>query len=132
MSELKKTRIDKWLWATRWFKTRTLATEVCNSGKIKIDNNSVKASFQVRVGQLVEIKKNHIRYTVQVNRIIEKRVGAPLAQACYTDLTPPEEKETGNSISWFNNFEVRDKGIGRPTKKDRREIERFKTDIEDE
>lgn len=133
MSELKRTRIDKWLWATRWFKTRTMATDACNSGKVKMNDKNVKASTMVEVGQQVMVRKNNIRYTLQVERIIEKRVGAPIAKESYIDLTPPEEKEAGKSISsWFNKFEVRDKGAGRPTKKDRRDIERFKIDNEDE
>lgn len=132
MSELKKTRIDKWLWATRWFKTRTMATNACNSGKVKMNDKSVKASTIVEVGQQLVVRKNNIRYTLLVEKIIEKRVGAPLARECYTDLTPPEEKEISKSISWFNKFEVRDKGVGRPTKKDRRDIERFKIDQDDD
>lgn len=132
MSALKKTRIDKWLWATRWFKTRTMATDACNSGKVKVNDQTVKPSYQIEVGQQIVLRKNHIRYTIQVESIIEKRVGAPIAQACYIDLTPPEEKQQNQTTSWFNKFETRDKGIGRPTKKDRRDIQKFKDDWEQE
>lgn len=131
MSELNKTRIDKWLWATRWFKTRTMATDACSSGKVKVDGQNVKASFQVVPGQTIVFTKNGMRYTVKVESIIEKRVGAPQAQACYIDLTPPEDKERFASAFRIN-FEIRDKGIGRPTKKDRREIDKFKDELDDD
>lgn len=131
MSELIKTRIDKWLWATRWFKTRTMATDACSSGKVKVDGQNVKASFQVQEGHTIVFSKNGLRYTVQVQKVIDKRVGAPQAQACYLDLTPPEDKERFASAFRIN-FEIRDKGVGRPTKKDRREIDKFKIDFEDE
>ena len=132
MSELTKTRIDKWLWATRWFKTRTLSTEICSSGKVKVNGTNVKASFQVQIGQTITFPKNGIRHTVKVEGIIEKRVGAEIAQKCYTDLTPPEINQKQAS-AFHPHYEIRDKGIGRPTKKDRRDIERFKTgDSEDD
>ncbi|MCO5232361.1 MAG: RNA-binding S4 domain-containing protein [Chitinophagales bacterium] len=130
MSELAKTRIDKWLWATRWFKTRTLATDACSAGKVKVEGQNVKPSFQVQVGQVIVFQKTGIKYTIQVENIIEKRVGAPQAQTCYIDLTPPEDKERLGS-SFTHHFEIRDRGIGRPTKKDRREIEKFKSKEED-
>lgn len=130
MAELTKTRIDKWLWATRWFKTRTLATDACSSGKVKVDGQNVKASFQIQIGHTVVFQKTGLKYTVKAEKIIEKRVGAPEAQACYTDLTPPEDKERLAS-AFVQHFEIRDRGIGRPTKKDRRDIEKFKTNEED-
>jgi ribosome-associated heat shock protein Hsp15 len=125
MSALEKIRIDKWLWATRWFKTRSLATEACQSGKVKVDGNAVKPAFMVQPGDIIHITRAGIRHTIRVENLIEKRVGAPAALLCYTDLTPPEEKEKFNP-SFFYHFEVREKGVGRPTKKERREIERFK------
>ncbi|MCO5247986.1 MAG: RNA-binding S4 domain-containing protein [Chitinophagales bacterium] len=131
MSELSKTRIDKWLWATRWFKTRTLATDICSSGKVKVEGVSVKASFQIQIGQSITFPKNSIRHTVKVERIIEKRVGAEIAQKCYTDLTPPELTQKQAS-AFLTNFEIRDRGVGRPTKKDRRDIEKFKSWDEEE
>lgn len=131
MSELVKTRIDKWLWAARWFKTRTMATDACSSGKVKVDGQNVKASFQVQIGHTIVFQKTGLRYTVKVEKIIDKRVGAPQAQECYTDLTPPEDKERFASAFRLN-FETRDKGIGRPTKKDRRDIEKFKDDLDDD
>ncbi len=131
MSELNKTRIDKWLWSTRWFKTRTMATDACSAGKVKVEGQNVKPSFQVQVGQTIVFQKIGFKYTVQVEKIIEKRVGAPEAQACYTDLTPPEDKESQASAFRID-FEIRDKGVGRPTKKDRRDIELFKNENDEE
>ena len=128
MSELQKIRIDKWLWAVRLYKTRTLATEACAIGKVKIDSESVKASYLLKVGQTIHINKQGEKWTIKPVTLIEKRVGAPLAATCYEDLTPPEEKNKLLFPATF--YEVRDRGIGRPTKRDRREIDKFK-DIDD-
>ena len=128
MSELDKTRIDKWLWAVRIYKTRSLATEACAAGKIKINGESVKASYLLKPGQSIQLNKQGEKSTFKVIKLIEKRVGAPIAIACYEDLTPPEEKNKLLFPSVF--YEVRDKGSGRPTKRDRREIDKFK-DIDD-
>ena len=128
MSELDKTRIDKWLWAVRIYKTRSLATEACAAGKIKINGESVKASYLLKPGQTIQLNKQGEKSTFKGIRLIEKRVGAPIAIACYEDLTPPEEKNKLLFPSVF--YEVRDKGSGRPTKRDRREIDKFK-DIDD-
>jgi ribosome-associated heat shock protein Hsp15 len=128
MSELDKTRIDKWLWAVRIYKTRSLATEACAAGKIKINGESVKASYLLKPGQTIQLNKQGEKSTFKVIKLIEKRVGAPIAIACYEDLTPPEEKNKLLFPSVF--YEVRDKGSGRPTKRDRREIDKFK-DIDD-
>ena len=128
MSEIQKTRIDKWLWAIRIYKTRTLASDACAAGKIKIDGDSVKASYLLKVGQTVHINKQGDKLVLNSIKLIEKRVGAALAIECYEDLTPPEEKEKLKFPAIF--YEVRDKGVGRPTKKDRREIDKFKDDDE--
>ena len=128
MSEIQKTRIDKWLWAIRMYKTRTLASDACAAGKIKIDGDSVKASYLLKVGQTVHINKQGDKLVLKSIKLIEKRVGAALAVECYKDLTPPEEKEKLKFPAIF--YEVRDKGVGRPTKKDRREIDKFKDDDE--
>lgn len=128
MSELDKTRIDKWLWAVRIYKTRSLATEACAAGKVKINGESVKASYLLKPGQTIQLNKQGEKSTFKVIKLIEKRVGAPIAIACYEDLTPPEEKNKLLFPSVF--YEVRDKGSGRPTKRDRREIDKFK-DIDD-
>jgi ribosome-associated heat shock protein Hsp15 len=124
MSDTQKIRIDKWLWSVRFYKTRTLATEACSAGKIKIENENVKPAYMLKVGQIMQINRQGEKLTIKSIKLIEKRVSAPLATECYKDLTPPEEKNKLNFPSAF--YEVRDKGIGRPTKKNRRDIDKFK------
>lgn len=124
MSEILKMRIDKWLWSVRMFKTRTLATEACAAGKIKIDGESLKASYLLKIGQTIHINRQGEKTILKAVKLIEKRVSAPLAVLCYDDLTPPEEKNKLQFPSVF--YEVRDRGIGRPTKRNRRDIDKFK------
>lgn len=122
-----KIRIDKWLWTVRIFKSRTLATESVKGGKVKINGQSVKASYQVQRGEIIEVKKNGFAFQFRVKDILKSRVSAPLAQACYDDITPAEELNKYND--WFIGKgapERRDRGAGRPTKRERREIEGFK------
>lgn len=125
--ETEKTRIDKWLWAIRFFKTRTLASDACSGGKVKINGINAKPSTLVKFGDEVQCKKDHINYVLKVERIIEKRVGAPIAVTCYLNLTPEEELKKFEN--WFNGLpqtEYRERGSGRPTKKERRELDEFK------
>jgi len=124
MSEIQKIRIDKWLWSVRIFKTRSLASEACTAGKVKIDGENMKAAYLLKIGQTVHVNKQGDKSIFKVVKLIEKRVSAPLAAECYEDLTPPEEKNKLHFPATF--YEVRDRGIGRPTKKDRREIDKFK------
>lgn len=122
-----KVRIDKWLWAVRIFKSRTLATDACKSSKVKVNETNVKPSFSVQRGDTVQVKKNGFDLTYKVVDLLAKRVGAPLAVKCYEDLTPAEE--LNKYENWFvgkSSPERREKGTGRPTKRDRRKIERFK------
>lgn len=128
MTEILKLRIDKWLWSVRMYKTRTLATEACAAGKIKIEGESIKASYLLKIGQTVHINRQGEKTILKAIKLIEKRVSAPLAIVCYEDLTPPEEKNKANFPSVF--YEVRDRGVGRPTKKNRRDIDKFKDDDE--
>ncbi len=124
MAELQKIRIDKWLWAVRIYKSRSLAAEACGAGKIKIDGESVKAAHPLKVNTILIISKEGDKLKLNVIKLIDKRVSAPLATLCYEDITPPEEKDKLRFPGVF--YEVRDKGSGRPTKKERREIDRFK------
>lgn len=121
-------RIDKWLWSVRIFKSRTMATDACKSGKVSIgDSADSKPSAMVQVGDLVQIKKNGFNFQFKVLELIEKRVGAPVAQTCYEDKTPPEE--LNKYQSWFigkAGVERRERGAGRPTKHERRQIDSFK------
>lgn len=126
--ELKKVRIDKWLWAVRIFKTRTLATETCKKSNVKINDKSVKPSYLLTVGETVGVHKNGFNLTYKVTGLLAKRVSATLAQECYEDLTPASELNKYNE--WFVGKarpEMREKGTGRPTKRERREIDEYKS-----
>jgi ribosome-associated heat shock protein Hsp15 len=126
--KMEKVRIDKWLWSIRIFKSRTLATDACKGGKVKIDGESVKPSYMLAKGEEVTVKKDGFNFVYKAVDLIEKRVGAPIAVTCYEDVTP--EEELNKYKAWFENSskisEVRERGTGRPTKKERREIEKFK------
>ncbi len=124
---LKKVRIDKWLWSVRIFKSRSLATEACKSGKVKINGLTIKPSYLLQREEVLEVRKNGFNFIFRVVDLLEKRVAAPLAQSCYEDKTPADE--LNKYKNWYigkGKPEVRTKGTGRPTKKDRRKIDRFK------
>lgn len=127
-SVIEKVRVDKWLWAIRFFKSRSQATEACKEGKITLDEQVLKPSHSVVIGDQLTVKKNGIFYSLEVVQLIEKRVAAPIAQTCYIDHTP--ESELRKFDDWYlarsGRGEFREKGLGRPTKRDRREIERLK------
>jgi len=118
-------RIDKWLWAVRLFKTRSQAGEACKGGKVKIGGQSAKASREVKVDEIIEIQLQHIKRKVKVIKIVKNRVAAKLVPDLLQDLTPTEEYEKLEMMR-FLNTEKRDRGIGRPTKKDRRTISKLK------
>ena len=123
-----KVRIDKWLWSIRIFKSRTLATDACKGGKVKVKGDTVKPSFLIAEGDVAAVKKDGFTFEFKVLQAIEKRVGAAIAVTCYTDVTPAAERDKYNA--WFQNAsptsEKRDRGVGRPTKKDRRELDDLK------
>ncbi|MCO6485805.1 MAG: RNA-binding S4 domain-containing protein [Saprospiraceae bacterium] len=127
-----KVRVDKWLWAVRLFKTRTQATDACKAGDILMADLHLKASHQVKPGDILTVRKNGIHHIIEIVRLLDKRVGAPVAQECFLDLTP--EEELRKFESWFaaktGKPEFREKGSGRPTKKERRLIDAFK-DLDD-
>lgn len=128
---LTKVRIDKWLWSVRIFKSRTMATDACKSGKVKIKEVNVKPSYLLQVGELVEVRKNGFNLKFKVNTLLEKRVSATLAAPCYDNLTPEEELNKYND--WFigkGRAEVRAKGEGRPTKRERRVLDKYKKDFD--
>lgn len=127
MATLSKVRIDKWLWSVRIFKSRTQATDACKAGKVKINGSSVKASTYVEVGNMLEVRKNGFDMIYEVKKLIEKRVSATLAEPCYVNLTPAEE--LNKYSAWYigkSGAEKRAKGEGRPTKRDRRTLDKFK------
>lgn len=127
-SNLEKVRVDKWLWAVRIFKSRTLATSACKSNKVSIDGVPIKASYTVERGMTLEVKKEGYNMVYKIVDLLEKRVSAKLAEPCYENLTPKEELNKFKDWYLFNsgNLEVREKGLGRPTKRDRRNIDKFK------
>lgn len=118
-------RIDKWLWSVRLFKTRSLATEACKSGKISFNGQSVKPSKEVKIGDVIEVRRDIVNMTVKVLALSEKRMGAALVENFMKDLTPKEEYDKLTIIK-SSKFEYRDRGIGRPTKRDRRNLTNFK------
>jgi len=119
-----KVRIDKWLWAVRIFKTRSLATDACRNGKISINGQLVKASREVKPEDEISIRQQQMTKTVKVTALLEKRVSAKLVAQFMEDLTPASEYEKVETIRAVS-FIYRPKGQGRPTKKDRRDIEKF-------
>jgi ribosome-associated heat shock protein Hsp15 len=123
------TRIDKWLWAIRIYKTRTLAADACKAGKIKIDGVAVKPSREVKLMDEITISQGQLIRTMRVKSLIHNRVSAKLVPEHAEDLTPPEEYEKLKLIQEING-EHRDRGIGRPTKKQRRLIDLLKEDKE--
>lgn len=126
---LQKVRVDKWLWSVRIFKSRTMATDACKSGKVKVNGTNVKPSYLLQREELVDVKKNGFDLQFKVIDLLQKRVGAPIAQKCYEDLTPQEELDKYKD--WFvgkGASEKREKGAGRPTKRERREIDGYKGD----
>ncbi len=115
-------RIDKWLWAARIYKTRTLATDACKNGRITINGALAKPSRTVKAGDAVSVKKSPITYTFRVRQPIEKRVGAKLLPDILENITPPEQYEI-LEMSRISGFVDRARGTGRPTKKERRALD---------
>ena len=121
-SNMADTRIDKYLWAIRAFKTRTDATDACKGGKVKIAGVNAKPSKEVKPGDVLQVKKGTVTFTYKVLQPLERRVGAKLVPEYALNLTPEAELEKLRApVETF--FITRDRGAGRPTKKDRREIE---------
>ena len=117
-------RIDKWLWAARIYKTRTLASDACKNGRITINGALAKPSRTVKVGDQVGVKKSPITYSFRVLQTIEKRVGAKLLPEVFENVTPPEQYEL-LEMNRISGFVDRARGTGRPTKKDRRALDDF-------
>ncbi|ERJ58613.1 RNA-binding S4 domain-containing protein [Sphingobacterium paucimobilis] len=121
-SENEKLRIDKYLWAIRIFKTRSLATEACKAGRVKLNGANVKPSYVVKVGETYTIQKGIEKKVVLVTGLLERRGDAKTAAEHYIDKTPIEETY-GFKSTFHAPILKRDRGTGRPTKKDRREID---------
>jgi ribosome-associated heat shock protein Hsp15 len=117
-------RIDKWLWYVRIFKTRSMATDACNAGKVKMNGTNLKPSKEVKSDEVFNIKIGQLDKTIQVIAAPKNRVSAALVPNFYLDLTPEEEYNRVKSLR--TTFEYREHGEGRPTKRDRRQIEYLK------
>lgn len=117
-------RLDKWLWAVRLFKTRTIAIEACKKGRISIKGVPVKASRMIKVGDVVEVRKPPVTYSFEVLQLSERRMGAKLVPEYMKNVTPPSQLEI-LELSRLSGYEGRARGTGRPTKKDRRDLEQF-------
>ena len=117
-------RLDKWLWAARIYKTRTLAADACKNGRVTINGAQVKPSRVVKVGDEVGVKKSPITYTFRVKQAIEKRVGAKLLPDVLENITSAQQYEL-LEMSRISGFVGRARGTGRPTKKERRALDEF-------
>ncbi|WP_434504083.1 RNA-binding S4 domain-containing protein [Prevotella sp.] len=117
-------RIDKWLWATRVFKTRSLAADACKNGRVTINGINVKPSHTIKAGETVSVKKSPITYSFKVLKCIEQRVGAKLLPEIYENVTDAKQYEL-LEMSRISGFIDRSRGTGRPTKKDRRALDSF-------
>ena len=118
-------RIDKYLWCIRYYKTRSIATTACKKGHIKINGDVVKPSREVYTLDIIELRKDQINYKLTVNDIPESRISAKLVDIYRTDITPKEQFEARELLKYSKDY-YRKKGVGRPTKKDRRDIDDFK------
>jgi ribosome-associated heat shock protein Hsp15 len=116
------TRIDRWLWAIRLFKTRSDATAACRGGHVRVNDTVAKPATPVRVGDRVHARVHDRDRVLEATRIIDKRVGAPVAAECYTDHSPPPPSRDEPAQPF-----ARDRGAGRPTKRERRELDRFRS-----
>jgi ribosome-associated heat shock protein Hsp15 len=123
MSEV---RIDKWMWATRIFKTRTIATEACKKNRVMINDVPVKPSRMIKVGDIISVRRPPVTYSFKVLDVTVNRIGAKLVSNYLENITPPEQYQI-LELQKISGFVDRARGTGRPTKKDRREIDGFST-----
>jgi len=121
-------RIDKWLWAVRLYKTRTIATEACNKGRITINGVACKPSRMLHVGETVEVRKPPVIYSYRALELTGNRLGAKLVPQYLEDVTKPEQLEL-LEMNRISGFVDRARGLGRPTKKERRELDSFTEDV---
>lgn len=122
-------RIDKYLWCMRYYKTRSLATIACKKGHVRVNGDQVKPSRDVYPTDEVQLRKDQINYTFTINDLPPNRVGAKLVDIYRTDTTPKEAFEAQELLKYSKDY-YRKKGTGRPTKKDRRDIDDYQDEIE--
>ena len=120
-------RVDKWLWAMRVFKTRTIATDACKKGRVTMGGTAVKPSRTIKPGDVIDVKKPPITYTFRVKAVTGNRLGAKFVPEYLENITPQSQYEL-LEMTKISGFVDRRKGLGRPTKKDSREMSRFKED----
>ncbi|MAB39950.1 MAG: RNA-binding protein [Aequorivita sp.] len=124
-------RIDKYLWAVRYLKTRNMATQACKKGSVRVNGDIVKPSRDVYPGDVINIRKNQITYELEVLDLPASRVGAKLVDLYRIDTTPKEAFQTNEMLQYAKTY-YRKKGVGRPTKKDRRDLDDFTESTDDE
>ncbi len=117
-------RIDKWMWAVRIFKSRTIAVEACKKGRVMVNNQLAKASRNIKVNDVIQVRKPPITYSFKVLQLTERRMGAKLVPDFMENVTTPDQYEI-LEMNKISGFVDRAKGTGRPTKKDRRSIDEF-------
>ena len=120
-------RVDKYLWAMRIYKTHSIATDACKCGRVKMNGTEVKPSRMFHVGDVFTVRKGPITYTYRILQLWGNRLGAKMVPSYLEDITPPEQLEL-LELARYAAQSGRDRGTGRPTKKDRREIEQFFSD----
>ena len=128
---MNEARIDKWLWAARIFKTRTIAADAIKNGRVTIQGVNVKPSRMVKEGEVVSVRKPPITYSFKILKTIEQRVGAKLLPEIYENVTPSDQYEL-LEMNRISGFVDRQRGTGRPTKKERRALDEFLFDVDED
>jgi ribosome-associated heat shock protein Hsp15 len=121
MDPLPSARVDSWTWAVRLFKTRSLATAACRAGHVRVNGDRAKSAQPVKVGDEIRVRVDGFDRILVVSRVVAKRVGATVAAECYLDKTPPPPPREEVAL-----VPLRDRGAGRPTKRERRDIEKLR------
>ncbi|MDR2683010.1 MAG: RNA-binding S4 domain-containing protein [Dysgonamonadaceae bacterium] len=125
---MNEVRIDKWMWATRIFKTRTIAVEACKKNRVVINDVAVKPSRMIKAGDVIQVRKPPITYSFKVLDLTQNRIGAKLVPHYLENITPPEQYEI-LELHQISGFVDRARGTGRPTKKDRRDLDSFQSPV---
>lgn len=125
---MEEVRVDKWLWAVRVFKTRSIATEACKKGRVSIGGVTIKPSRTIRIGEVITVRKPPIEYSFRVLQLLASRVGAKRVAEFMENVTPQAQYEL-LELQRVSGFVDRAKGLGRPTKKDRRDLDQFAEDL---
>lgn len=128
---MEEVRIDKWLWAVRIFKTRTVASEACKKGRVLIGETAVKPSRNIRTGEVIQVRKPPVTYSFKVLALSDKRMGAKMVSQFMDNVTPQEQYEL-LELNRIGGFVDRQRGTGRPTKKERRDLDQFADTIPDD